>query len=284
MEIIKDAFVEGRTTDIEWKKSNAQKNQLKLDVAVENLSMMKRRDFHTPMPLHQVCPATGKVLNTFPSRLAAARYIVKNVLNRPDKDPFAVTGNMDMCMRAGWKAYGFYWKLANSTSIETHVKSPIHNANRVYMTKGVSGGVFESIKAAAETFGVSSDSIARRLSPNSPRLGKYIIQAYNPTLQTLTFNNLKEAAAYANVGINSMSRWIKNKKSVNNTKYIALNSTMKATLKYIVYNGRKIAGKFATAKDVATYVGSTRSRVVKSLKNNTKLGEYHQYRVKRKYL
>src|SRR6185312_13975696 len=124
MEIIKEAFDEGRTTDIDWQKSNAKKNQLKLDIATENFSLMKQREFHSPIPLHQICPETGKVLNTFPSRIAAARYITTNILKRPTKNPLAVTGNMEMCIRAGWKAYGFYWKLATPKTLKTHTKSP----------------------------------------------------------------------------------------------------------------------------------------------------------------
>lgn len=117
MEIIKHAFIEGRETDVDWINSEAKRNQIKATVAIENFSTMSEKEFKAVIPLQQICPSTGAVLNTFTSRLAAAKYICTEILKRPDKNPVAITGNMEMCIRAGWKSYGYYWKIITKESM-----------------------------------------------------------------------------------------------------------------------------------------------------------------------
>lgn len=281
MEIIKEAFDEGRTTDTEWQKSRAKKNQLKLDVTMENFSVMKQRDFYAPMPLHQICPETGEVLNTFPTRLAAARHIVKNVLKRPKKNPLAITGNMEICMRGGWKAYGFYWKLATPKTMETYAKSPA-NSRKVFVLHRNSGGVFPSIQSAADTFNVSTDVIRNRLKPNAKVRKKHLFaQEYNPTPRTLTFNSILAAAQYANVSAVRMTKWIRSGAVINNTTYTS-NTKFKVSPRnvYVLYkNGRKL-GEFNTVTDIAARVGIHLDTAMKKIKKKELMGEFNQYRVR----
>lgn len=280
MKIIKEAFVEGRETEIEWEKSQAKKNDLKLDIALENFSVMKKREIFTPMPLHQVCPATGKVLQTFPTRLAAARYIVNEILKTPEKNPISITGNMEMCMRSGWKAYGFYWKLATPATLIKYTKPTPVNAKKIFATYCGNGGVFPSIQAVANSFGISTKIIANQIKPNSKRKAYYTFQEYNPELRTLTFDTMKQAADYANVGDTPMRRWVKQGKPINNTIYKIKNFKGKITPKYVLFQGNKIIGKFLKAKDVAEIVGVHRATISKKIKTNQTLGEFNQYRIK----
>lgn len=117
MSIIKDAFYEGRETEVSWKKSAAKKNDVKMQVAISNIESFAKREklSGTPISLHRVCPSSGKVLQTYPNRLAAAEWIVKNVTKRTNQNPISVTGNLEMCMRAGWKSYGYYWIMTDTT-------------------------------------------------------------------------------------------------------------------------------------------------------------------------
>lgn len=269
--IIKDAFVEGRETDTDWKKSTARKNQIKLDVALENVSIMSKRDIHSNIPLHQICPTTGRVVNTFPSRIAAARYIVECVLRNPTKNPVSITGNMAMCMNAGWKAYGFYWKLATPESIDKHVKSSAANATRVFMTYRAKGGVFESIKAAAATFGFPEKAIRKHMAPNSPQLAhNYLVQEYNSQPRTLSFDNVQEAARYANVSPVRMYRWAIKQMVVNNTKYSI--KTCKSVPKFVVYDSGKVVGKYKTMAEVAKVVGIHRTKIPAKMAVNERIG------------
>lgn len=113
MQVIENAFDEGRQTKVNWNKSQAKRDAIKLTVNLENFSAMTERERMSILPVDMICPNTGKVLASFPNRLAAATHIVNNILKRPEKNPISVTGNMDICMRGGWKSYGYYWKVNN---------------------------------------------------------------------------------------------------------------------------------------------------------------------------
>lgn len=290
MEIIKHAFDEGRETTTVWEKSTAKKNQLKLEVAAENLSLMQKREFNSAIPLHQIDPDTGKVVNTFPSRIAAARYVVSDILKRTDKNPLSITGNMEMCMRAGWKAYGFYWKIATPTSIKQYDKTPV-NAKKVYVGgPRISRNVFPSIQAAADSLGVSVDVVRTAMKPNanSKYIPKsYFVQEYNEKPITKNFKTLAEAAAYANCGDETIRRSVLRNKPINNVTYVVdsmANKTMNAALKkkfakYTVYKGRTVVGRVNNVTEVAAITGGHRTNVAIKIKQNKPLGEFGQYRV-----
>lgn len=291
MQIIKDAFDEGRETTTDWEKSKAKKNQLKLEVAAENLSLMQKREFNSAIPLHQIDPDTGKVINTFPSRIAAARYIVSDILKRPEKNPLSITGNMEMCMRAGWKAYGFFWKIGTPDSIKKYEKTPV-NAKKVYIGgPRISRNVFPSIQAAADTLGVSADIIRTAMKPNSKSqyIPKgYFVQEYRDKLVTKNFKTLEEAAAFANCGSETIRRSILGKKPINNVRYVVdsmqgkvanTQSDKNPFAKYTVYKGRNVVGRFNTTTEVAKLTGGHRTRVSKKIKENKPLGEFGQFRV-----
>lgn len=292
MEIIKDAFVEGRETQTDWEKSKAKKNQLKLEVAAENLSLMKSREFNSAIPLHQICPDTGKVLRTFPSRIAAARYIVNDILKRPEKNPLSITGNMEMCMRGGWKAYGFYWKLATPASLKKYDKTPV-NAQKVYIGGGLRseiGRVAPSIQAAADMLGVSAKVIARAMKPGTKHtssLKRHFVQEYNPTPITKEFVHINDAASYANCHPNTMRRVILQKRAINNVTYVITGKTNPVITenekakyaKYAVYKGKKLVARVNSYTDVAKITGGHRTKVAIKIGANQPLGEFGQYRV-----
>lgn len=294
MEIIKEAFDEGRETTTEWDKSKAKKNKLKLEVAAENLSLMKKRDFNSAIPLHQICPDTGKVLRTFPSRIAAARYIVSDILKRPEKNPLSITGNMEICMRGGWKSYGFYWKLATQESIKKYDKTPV-NAKKVFVGGGGShvfaSSVFPSIQAAADSIGVSAKVVRTALSQSGkskyiPK--RYYVQEYNPKPITKRFKNLEEAAAFAKCdSTETIRRHIIQNKPINNVTYV-VDSMQRLTMaahekvqfaKYVVYKGKKAIARVNSYSEIAEITGGHRTRVAIKVKENQPLGEFGQYRV-----
>lgn len=282
MEIIKEAFDEGRETTTEWDKSKAKKNQVKLEVATENLSLMKKREFHSVIPLHQICPDTGKVLRTFQSRIAAARYIVSDILKRPEKNPLSITGNLEMCMRAGWRAYGFYWKIATEESKKKYDKTP-KNAKKVFIATSQMRTVYPSIQAAADAIGATPDIVrsAMRFGYRSPYVKKnYIVQEYVAKPKTMTFDTIVDAAKYASCSFTTMARWVDAGKPVNNITYKVISrGPNKVTDKYTVYRNNKIVARCKSYEEIAKLVGGHRTNVSRKVKENKPLGEFGQYRV-----
>lgn len=277
MEVIREAFHEGRTTKTPWQKSEAKQNQLKAQVALENFSVMEKRDFHTVIPLQQIDPATGKVLRTFNSRLEAATWICENVLKRPDKNPISVTGNMEMCIRAGWKSYGYYWKVID---VKTLMDTTAGNGTKIFgkINQKVRG--FDSINEVAEYTGISRKVIARQLAKakgvmlqSKKFTAPLYIQVMNKDKKTLHFANCREAAKELGVAMSTINNWV-NKGEVVNNYTITLDSIPTTSIKpkYQLYQGRKVVGVYDKQQDLAAKLGVDRKRIYTALKKNGDLG------------
>lgn len=126
IKVIEDAFVEGRETDIHYDKSEAKRNQIKLEVALKNTALFSNKVANSAIPVDMICPNTGSILKRFNNRFEAAKYIVTDILKTPNRPPTSIYGNLTMCMRIGWKSYGYYWKLNDSSSTPAYqwAKSP----------------------------------------------------------------------------------------------------------------------------------------------------------------
>ncbi len=238
MKIVKEAFKEGRNTTVPWKKSKAKQNSLKLDVALENYSAMNDRQKNAIMPLHMICPNTGKILATFPNRLSAAKYICTHILDRPDKNPVSITGNMEICMRAGWKSYGYYWKIADEkyarytergsggeipAALEEHaINNPFARMGMpIFYRVNGKNFLFDSIVTCAKELGKTIHFTRRIIVPNSGLVlpGK-LIMPYNKEVKVISFKTKVEAAKYFNCGIKMINRILKSDELINNYEII----------------------------------------------------------------
>ena len=193
MSIVKAAFIEGRETEVEWDESKSKQAEVKLQVALDNISRMNEREYNTLIPLQQICPNTGKILNTFPSRLAAAKWVVANVLKRPDKNPLSITGNIEMCMRAGWKSYGYFWKICK---LQDAIKTTGNTSGQqVFVRKIGKDAVFPSIAEAAAFVGVNRKTLSVKLKNDAFYVSKgYLCQFYNSQKKQLNFASVNRAS------------------------------------------------------------------------------------------
>jgi len=275
MEIIKEAFIEGRQTKTNWKDSQAKQNQLKAQIALDNISMMEKREFHTVIPLQQIDPDTGKVLRTFNSRLEAATWVVHNVLKRPDKNPISVTGNMEMCIRSGWKAYGYYWKIID---VKTLIDNNVGGGTKIFGKIGMTVRGFDSINAVAEYTGISRKTIARQLSKgigatlNSKKVAIPVyIQVMNKNKKTLRYKDSGEAARALGTTDNTVRNWVKSGDVINNYTIILDSIDIKKT-QYKLYKGTKIHAVYDTQKALADAMGVDRKAIYNALQKNGALG------------
>lgn len=284
MSVIKEAFTEGRETDTDWEASKAKRNQVKMENALENISMMKKREFHSAIPLEQICPDTGKVLNFFPTRMDAARWIVANVLDNKNKNPLSITGNMEMCMRSGWKAYGYFWRLSTAEKSLKYAKTN-PAAKEVFVRHGMASAVYPSIAEAARVIGVSPKSLAARLDNNAIARIKganskkaALAQFYNPKKKTLVFDSAAEAKKY--FGDTKNSRFydsIKKGITFNNTNIRVKDGNKKPS--YKVYKGRNVIATVDSLAKVSEIVGVHRTTVRRMIDANKPIGILN-YRVK----
>lgn len=275
MEVIREAFHEGRTTKTPWQKSEAKQNQLKAQVALENLAMMEKREFHTVMPLQQIDPDTGKVLRTFNSRLEAATWIVENVLKRPDKNPLSVTGNMEMCIRAGWKAYGYFWKIID---VKTLMDTTAGNGTKIFGKIGMKVRGFDSINEVADFTGVSRKVIARKLGKSlgtmleSPLLKSALyIQPMNKEKKVLHYKSARTAATALGLHRATITKLAKSGDAINNYT-ITLGTIAPEKTKYKLFKGHKLQNVFNTQAELAKSLGVTRKAVYNALKKNGSIG------------
>ena len=230
MKIIEEAFDEGRNTDTDWENSKAKQNSIKLEVELENFSMFSKKDNYKVIPLQKICPETGKVLATFTSRLEAANHICNEILKNPNKNPISVTGNMEMCMRAGWKAYGFYRKICDAEVMLSETR-PSSSAKALYCLDGTKTIFFNSIKEASEFLNRSTDYVSYRLKPlkscsdglvkikKNFNNGKNVkIGLYNPSkkMKHIIFNNKTEMSQWLKVAVNHVSKY--ENRVINNFK------------------------------------------------------------------
>lgn len=196
MSIVKEAFIEGRETDIDWEKSRSKQAEIKMEVFMDNMKSLSKKERMSAIPLQQICPNTREVLRTFPSRLAAAKWIIENILNRPNKNPISICGNMEICMRAGWKSYGYYWKICSlQESLAPDIKER-NDGNKVFIRKLKKNAVFPSITEAAAFLGVHRTTLSKALADGKVHhYGQHMVQLYNPEEKTLTFETIAEAKA-----------------------------------------------------------------------------------------
>jgi len=225
MSIIKEAFVEGRTTDTKWVDSEAKKNALRLDVFTHNADSFNGREFRKQIALEQIHPLTGKSIQTFGSRLEAAKWVVKNVL-KVDNDPgnkraVSITGNMHMCMLSGFKAYGFYWRHIEAKKHEESILSKaVKSGGKMIwaMGKGVQGHqIYPSIAAASKALNIGETTINDAIrKPMYSRAKGVLVREYNPTQQTLEFKNISEACKFFNIKNNVMYNIYDAGRTINN--------------------------------------------------------------------
>lgn len=287
MEIIKEAFTEGRETDTKWSESKAKENQLKLEVNLENSVRISKHAFKSAIRMQQIDPKTGEVLNIFPSRMKAAEHIVSKILkNPPNKSAVSVTGNMEICMRAGWKCYGYYWKLLDEAKyVDSIVAGSRSNNTKVFTLKNGLESLYPSISAAAKSLGIAEKTIRKYLQPEMGRYNNITFHEYNPTPKTKKFTTIKDAAIHAKVDPQCLTRRIKYDKPIviNNIKYILpVAHLVKNPIKYVLWNGKRTVGHYKTLTALANDAKVTRSTASKALKNNRKFGNMKQFYITKK--
>lgn len=108
--LIKFAFKEGRHTKTPWGLSASRALAAG---AEEALDLNVSRAHLLNIKIAQV-NEKGRVIEVFPNLYHAAAFAVETKLAKlkSPKDPkaaYGVYGNMVMCSRMGWKAYGFHW-------------------------------------------------------------------------------------------------------------------------------------------------------------------------------
>lgn len=243
--------------------------------------MMEKREFHTVMPLQQIDPDTGKVLRTFNSRLEAAVWIVENVLKRPEKNPISITGNMEMCIRSGWKAYGYYWKIID---VKTLMDTTAGNGTKIFGKTGLKVRGFDSINDVADYTGISRKVIARKLTKTlgvslEGDKGMLYIQPMNKEKKVLHYKNANVASKDLGLAASTVAKIVKNRATINNYT-IVLDTIAPKKARYQLYKGSKKVGLFDTQDALAESIHVTRKVVYNALqKNSNPLG--YGYSVKK---
>lgn len=253
MDIIKDAFDEGRDTDIPWLESEAKKNKIKLNVAIENYSMLANRSIGSIIRIAKLDPDTGKILQIFHSRLQAAQHIVKEILKTPKKNPISVTGNMALCIAAGWKSYGYYWKYLTE---KEYIKLKHKDDGTIILVSGgkTSTEVYSSIREAGRALSMSESNIRKGLKTKK-RINNRYFRYVNNQPKTLTFSSYTAAGTELGLSPNKARKLAQSGKPYNN---------------YTIIINNNIAAKYQLYKNGVKY-----GTPVVSLRNASKLINYH---------
>lgn len=240
--IIKDAFIEGRTTDTHWDDSTAKQNQFKLDLFTSNIDNYNGKEFGKPIRIQRLDPQNGKVLQTYASRLEAGCWVATNVIKTaaPDvvKKAVSVTGNMHMCISNGWKAYGYYWKYIDDKQFTNSVKTQknAHNAKMIGVSYLNRHSLFSSIAEAAKSLNISDKTISSSIKNKKRTTSGHLFYEYNDTPQIKSFNTVAEASAFTGLSANSVCRYASNGKYFNNYK-LEIKNIVKKKPTYKVYSG-----------------------------------------------
>lgn len=131
--IIKFAFREGRHTKTSWAQSASREIAMGTDDAM-NLNVSRAHLVN--IKIAQV-NEKGRILKVFPNLYHAASFAVETKLAKlkKPKNPkaaYGVYGNMIMCSRMGWKAYGFHWiPVPQETKVTWTRKCNLHKGQRV---------------------------------------------------------------------------------------------------------------------------------------------------------
>jgi hypothetical protein len=285
MKFIKEAFVEGRETDTDWDDSKALQNEIRLNTFANNVENFNGRKFGEVIALEQVCPTTGNVLQTFSSRLDAARWIVSNVLKRDDPKglkAMSLTGNMQMCMAMGYKSYGFYWRTINPVKHQSRLVAAASKVGGTALTvfdvrtKLTKTATYASISDASKTTGISERQIRRIIGANKPSYNGFSFRVYNTQSTKKEFKTLEAAAKFFGVREYNIKNAIAKDLKLNNVT-VSVTEPLKTSVK--VFQGRKIIGTYKNLTDAAIGLGVGRHAVQKAV--NTQRLISGLYRVQR---
>lgn len=291
IEVIKEAFTEGRNTDTRWLDSTAKENEIRLQTFLDNKENFNEHRFREKIPLQRLCPTTGKVLQTYGSRLEAARWICENVLHDTDsRRPVSITGNMQMCMSSGWKCYGFYWKTMTQTAHIAEIKTvaKANNSTMVFTNKaavrpdGLFGGatrgcysteVHPSIAAAAKATGVSERQVRRCMDELSACRGNFF-RKYNDKPKNMVFKTMEDAVSVLGAGAGAITKAHAENKAINNITF-TLKIAPVVKREVSVFVGRNKVGTYPTVTAAAEAHGVVRQNVSKAIaNNNAKIGPF----------
>lgn len=259
IEVVKDAFIEGRYTETSWADSEAKSNQIKLDVFTANNSNFKKETASSAIPLQRIDPSTGKVLGVYPSRISAARWIAEHVLKHDPSSPsfhkkaLAITGNIFMCMASGFKSYGFYWKKATIEELENN---PVPSKN----SKGIPvwvksahgfGFIVNSMTAAAKIAGVGDKKLKSLLFEEGVigvSLNRHVFQKVNTVDTLVTFDSLEDASKITGLGIVFLKRIVGSGERVNGYEYNI--SGMVPNKEYRIFLDKKAVTSKGTIEEI----------------------------------
>jgi hypothetical protein len=278
IEIVKEAFEEGRNTETSWSASEAKKNQIKLDTFTSNAKNFSGAKFNELIALEQVCPLTGDVINSFGSRIDAARWIVTNVLKVDDPNglkALSVTGNMHMCMASGWKSYGYYWRRISKdeqqAKVLTKAKKVGGKALVVFdcRNKCVKESIFASTKEASRSLGIPERTIGDHIG--SEKYRGFVFRHFNARQTGKTFADFLEASDFFNLPQSYIKKAVLDARPINN---IAITVKKKPKRVIQVCLGKKIVKIAETMTEAGIYLGTDRHTVQRAVKKNDKIGLY----------
>jgi hypothetical protein len=312
LNVIKEAFSEGRESPVEWDNSNAKTDHIKLNVLATNIDALKLRSKNTSIPLQQICPTTGEVLRVFPNRMEAARWVAKNVHklsgDAVQKRAISVSGNLYLSTLAGFKGYGFYWKITDMRGLASFVRAKSEKVNGSPICAfpvGVGSKplnlVYASISEAARETGVSEKVIRKHLADGSAAVGGYAFRNLKQSESVRTFKDIPTAAAHFGVSERLIASAIVRNVPLNNTiirlendaaaaaqriisasatkyngarrlKSRTVTTVVQPGLRVQVMQGKRIVGIYTDVKEAATKLGITPKNAASALETGELLG------------
>lgn len=283
--VIKEAFVEGRDTEVEWKASQAKQNALKLDIFANNEIVAESRAANSVIPMSRVCSETGKVLETYPSRLAACRWVVANVLKRPDPNntkAMSIAGNMHMSMKLGWKSYGFLWTMLKHEDYLQVLTTDAGKDGQAIWVYGSGMGrkgkrsqtVFGSIADAAKATCVPVSDIIKNMKYGSPAVNGHTFRVCNATKSVKAFASYREAADYLGVDMSTIHGVIASSRPMNNQKIVVKNTAGRMGYEILLRRDKQKGIRFETYTDAATFLGVNRMTVTRAANTQKRIDRY----------
>lgn len=118
MTIIKDAFKEGRNTDVTWENSETLKKFELSQMTENNISIFTDSlEKYKSKKISQYDTVTGEKLRTFSSISEASRWLMDfHNKKKSHSKVYQMNGNLRMSMMLGYSSYGFYWKIHSHKS------------------------------------------------------------------------------------------------------------------------------------------------------------------------
>lgn len=283
LNVIKEAFTEGRETDIDWNQSEAKENQVRLETFVSNTRNFDGHVFGQPIALEQVCPKTGKTLATFSNRLEAAKWIVTNVLRISDpnnRKAMSITGNMHMCMLAGFKSYGYYWRRIDT---QKHNESLVERAKKlgstaifaISNTAVVKTMTFASIGEAAKATGVPATTIRANMYEYADPVKGWSFRPYNPRANSRHFRSVKGAAMYFGTKESYIRTVVAKGMTING---VTLKVAEPVNYRILVQLGKTKSLEFKSCAEAGAYLGVSRFAVQRAITSGEKVNLHTVYR------